>query len=256
MTSPGVGKPESTSSVYDDVFSKGSRFGQDLTPKSVRSLLMPKTNNPFRDAFSKFSEWTSGLLADIASAFLGKYSGSNQHLAQIRDGQLDLMNRTDLLSPLLDYCSVSTPPGSGDARKGAGRMPFTYQIGPRKNVTLVDGQLRLDAKGLWDIRAMVTPSWKFTNTSVEAYIRVLRPDGSVFSQQGAYLSESSAETITLITSVVVPEPGYTVEVYVESPSDRGWWTGPQWTRLTVQRISDKTTGGSGSEQSTDPDTVE
>lgn len=254
MTSPGQsGKPSSpTSDVYDDVFGVGSSFGQELTPEKVRGLLVPPSN-PFTAAVNRAGEFFSSALADIASAFLGKYRGNDANLLQISDGQLELSDRLELLSPLLDYCSVSTPPGSGDARKGTGRIPFNFQIGPKRNVSLVEDALRLEEPGLWDLRAMVTASWVAVGSELRAYLRVLRPDGTIFSEQGHYVSTTSSQTLTLVSSVVVPEPGYFVDVWVTSAGTRGWWTGPQWTRLTVQRISDGGSGGTGGEESALPE---
>lgn len=250
MTSPGQsGKPSPTSSVYDDVFGVGSSFGQELTPEKVRGLLVPPSN-PLTAAVKQAGQFFSSALADIASAVLGKYQGNDANLLQISDGQLALSDRLDLLSPLLDYCSVSTPPGSGDARKGTGRMPFNFQIGPKRNVSLEDGALRLEEPGLWDLRAMVTASWVAVGGDLRAYLRVLRPDGTIFSEQGHYASTTSSQTLTLVSSVVVPAPGYYVDVWVVSGGTRGWWTGPQWTRLTAQRISDGGSGGTGGEEST------
>lgn len=253
MTSPGqAGKPPPTSSVYDDVFGVGSSFGQELTPEKVRRLLMPPSN-PLTAAVKQAGQFFSSALVDIASAVLGKYQGSDESLLQISDGQLELSDRLELLSPLLDYCSVSTPPGSGDARKGTGRMPFDYQIGPKRNVSLVGGALRLEEPGLWDLRAMVTASWVAVGGDLRAYLRVLRPDGTIFSEQGHYASTTSSQTLTLVSSVVVPAPGYYVDVWVTSAGTRGWWTGPQWTRLTAQRISSGGSGGTGGEESSTPD---
>lgn len=253
MTSPGQsGKPSPTSSVYNDVFSAGSSFGQELTPEKVRRLLMPPSN-PLTAAVKRAGEFFSSALTDIASAVLGKYQGSDASLLQISDGQLELSDRLELLSPLLDYCSVSTPPGSSDARKGTGRMPFDYQIGPKRNVSLVGGALRLEEPGLWDLRAMVTASWVVVGSELKAYLRVLRPDGTIFSEQGCFASTLSSQTLTLMSSVAVPAPGYYVDVWVTSADARGWWTGPQWTRLSVQRISSGGSGGTGGEESYTPD---
>src|SRR5699024_7237609 len=146
----------------------------------------------------------------------------------------------------LDYCSVSTPPGSGDALKGTGRVPFSYQIGPSRGATPVDGMIRLDDKGLWDLRAMVTTSWVAVGGEIRAYLRVLKPDGeTIFSEQWYHSDTLRSQTLTLVSSVVVPEPGYYVDVWAVAAPTRGWWTGPQWTRLSAQHISRSVEGGTG-----------
>src|SRR5699024_9192519 len=170
---------------------------------------------------------------------------------EARDGQDELTHRADLLSPLLDYCSVSTPPGSGDALKGSGLVPFTYQIGACRGATLDGGRVRLGDLCVLVLRAMVTASWVAGSGEIRAYLRVLRPDLTIFSEQGHFASTLSSQTLTLMSSVVVPEPGYYVDVWVTAASTRGWWTGPQWTRLSVQHISRSVEAGTGGEESSE-----
>src|SRR5699024_9161091 len=84
--------------------------------------------------------------------------------------------------------------------------------------------------------------------------RVLKPDGkTIFSEQGHFTSTLSSQTLTLVSSVVVPEPGYFVDVWVTAASARGWWTGPRWTRLSVQHISRSVEAGTGGEDSSEPE---
>lgn len=231
---------------------------QSVTESSARAEIRSQALVPWqegRDNFftniiggigKAFQEGLKGLTGGLGGIF-GSIVGAGK---VVRDGQDELTNRADLLSPLLDYCSVSTPPGSGDALKGTGLVPFTYQIGPRRGATPVGGRIRLDDKGLWDLRAMVTTSWIVAGGEARAYLRVLRPDGeTVFSEQGHFTSTLSSQTLTLVSSVVVPEPGYFVDVWVTAASARGWWTGPQWTRLTAQHMSRDVKGGTGGEES-------
>src|SRR5699024_8107353 len=139
-----------------------------------------------------FQDGLKGLTGGLGGIF-GSIVGAGE---EVRDGQDELTHRADLLSPLLDYCSVSTPPGADNALVGTGRMPFTYQIGPRRGATLDGGRIRLDDKGLWDLRAMVTASWVAGSGEIRAYLRVLRPDGTIFSEQGHFASTLSSQTLT------------------------------------------------------------
>jgi len=239
---------------------------QSMTEADVRETIA----NPSKRAWLEARNDADKMFGEMGSAFLrGLRPGSGGVIGgaisdrikslfdagvEVRDGQTDLEHRAELLSPLLDYCSVSTPPGSGDALKGSGRMPFTYQIGPRRGATPVDGMIRLEDKGLWDLRAMVTSSWVAVSGETRVYLRVIRPDGqTVFSEQAYYTSTLSSHSATVVSSVVVPEPGYYVDVWVSASLGRGWWTGPQWTRLTARHISRSVEGGTGGEESSGGD---
>lgn len=194
------------------------------------------------------------IFRGIADAVAGLFKGQSGALGEISDGQVSLNGRTDLLSPLLDYRSCSTPPTGGDAMKGTGRIPFNYQIGPYQNVSNENNALVLNDKGLWDLRCQVTCSWTAAvwNADIRVYLQVLRPDNTVYSQQSYYMSTTNSVTIPVVSSVVIPEAGYQVVVWVVADGGRGWWSGPEWTRLTVQHISRKVEGGTGGEESTTP----
>ena len=235
---------------------------QSVTEASARAEIRSQALVPWREGRENFF---TNIIGGIGKAFQDGLKGLTGGLGgifgaivgagkEVRDGQDELTHRADLLSPLLDYCSVSTPPGSGDALKGTGLVPFTYQIGPRRGATPVGGRIRLDDKGLWDLRAMVTTSWVAVGGEARAYLRVLKPDGkTIFSEQGHFTSTLSSQTLTLVSSVVVPEPGYLVDVWVTAASARGWWTGPQWTRLSAQHISRSVEAGTGGEDSSEPE---
>ena len=161
----------------------------------------------------------------------------------------------NLLSPLLDYRSVSTTPTDADAMKGTGQMPFNFQIGPFKGVSKKSNVLVLDGPGLWDLRAQVTASWTANpfGKKLQVYLRVLRPDGSTFSEQAHYAETQNSITIPVVSSVCVPAAGYQVDVWVYAEDgNRGWWSGPKWTRLTAQHISRDVENGAGGETSTPP----
>lgn len=235
---------------------------QSVTESSARAEIRSQALVPWQEGRNNFF---TNIIGGIGKAFQDGLSGLTGGLGgvfgtivgagkEVRDGQDELTHRADLLSPLLDYCSVSTPPGSGDALQGTGLVPFTYQIGPRRGATPVGRRIRLDDRGLWDLRAMVTTSWIVAGGEARAYLRVLKPDGkTIFSEQGHFTSTLSSQTLTLVSSVVVPEPGYLVDVWVTAAPTRGWWTGPQWTRLSAQHISRSVEGGTGSEESAPPE---
>jgi len=203
------------------------------------------------------------IFKGIADALGGLFGGQSGPLGQISDGQVDLIDQVELISPLLDYGAVSTPPGGGDIMHGSGRIPFSYAIGAHRGVTLEDNSIRLDDIGVWDLRCQVTTSWTGNPLAqdVKVWLQVLRPDNTVFSQQAHYVSTMKSVTVPIVTAVMVKETGYRVVVWVwTQDGNRGWWRGPEWTRLIAQHITRDTTGGTGGETSApgedNPDPVE
>lgn len=245
MTSPNQPEPNPTNDKYDDVHSQGSRFGQDLTEQSVRTMLGGGISSPFAGAAGVFN----GIVSGITNAL----SGLGDDMQWVKDGQEALNGRTDLLDPLLDYGSCSMP--SGEPFTGTGFLPFNRQIGPSRNVTFQNGSMVLGAKGLWDLRLHATASWiKLLTSQLEVRLNVYSPDGSVFSRQIARARNDESHTITIVSSIVVPEPGYFVRAFVQTAAPtRNWLGGPAWSRMTVQHISYETEGNffTGSETSDD-----
>ncbi|WP_426727093.1 hypothetical protein ACEN2A_08445 [Corynebacterium auriscanis] len=241
--------PEYPKGALTGVAGSSARALQSVTQQDAINSLRAPVDESFSWFRGGVQKLINNMFSDIASAFRGNYRGTNEYLLSYQDGQVSLNNRTDLLDSLLNYGSASTPPGSGDAMKGSGKIPFTHQIGAMRGVSIRDGRLILGSKGLWDLRAMVTVSWIVGNNNIQAYLRVLRPDGSEFSRQAYFHQGAPTETLTLVSSVMVPGPGYQVEVWGAADANRGWWTGPTWTRLTAQQISSSTEGGTGGEDS-------
>ena len=71
LTSPNQPEPDPTGDKYDDVHSVGSRFGQDLTESSVRTMLMSQGKSPFQQAAENFFGAIGGLISGIANAITG-----------------------------------------------------------------------------------------------------------------------------------------------------------------------------------------
>lgn len=98
MTSPGVGKPESTNDKYVDVHSKGSSFGADLSAgwgnekaseERVRKLLMTEIRSPFGQFLQDGVNFVSGLFQDIADAISGKGGARVEVISSAVAGRLD-----------------------------------------------------------------------------------------------------------------------------------------------------------------------
>lgn len=236
----------------------GVKALQSVTEESARDQIRSQALVPWQEARGNFF---TNIIGGIGKAFEAGLRGIVDGLSSIfdpvrrageaaKDGQVDLNDRLDLLSPLLDYCSVSAPPGKGDAMNGKGLFPFNYQIGPARGATPVDNMIRLEDKGLWDIRCMLTINEMMFDGYYQVNVRVLHPDGkTVYSEQSAHCWALTSGTETIVTSVVVPEPGYIVGCWVYAAGFRGYKRGPRWSRLTVQHISRNIDAGTGAEES-------
>lgn len=255
MTSPGIGKPEPESDIYDDVYTKGSSFGKDLDANGVREMLVGRQTNSFLGIGGLFG----GVIDKIGQALMGitqggMFSTIDEATLRITDGQEALNDRTDLLSPLLDYGSVTMP--SGQPFSGTGVLPFTRQVGPMRNVTVRTaggGGLTFGDKGLWDIRLQATGSWVVTTgtTQVQVALIVYTPEGNWYSEQrtmfaissGDLIKNSGEQTHVIVSSVVVPAAGYYVRGRVTlNAGTRKFLGGPMWSRLTAQHISREVDG--------------
>lgn len=248
----------------------GLRDIQNLTEDDIIRKLNQPLNNAVADARNSFfTSLRTNVFQPLRTEFLGAMSTmagdftdrltslSRQLWAEIlglekkvADGQEALNNRVDLLSPLLDYGSAYM--GSVNGIFNTGIMPFTNQIGPLRGVEMTANGFKLLDKGLWDIRAQITASWVATVfvPTVRWRVRVTAPNGTLYSEQTATLTDSNLMTQTIVSSVVVPEPGYLVQVEVQTmTTGRGMMGGPRWNRLTVQHISRNVDGHTGAEQS-------
>lgn len=258
MTSPGINKPESSSDVYDDVHSRGSSFGQDLKNKDVRSMLVGRQTSSFLNVGSIFG----GVIEKIGQALMGITQGGmfsfiDEASQRFIDGQEALNDRTDLLSPLLDYGSAYVHP---DNRvHGTGYAVFSEQIGPMRGCELItdsQGGIRLLDKGLWDIRVHLTADGILQLLSSAPFrfeLRIFSPTGTLFSRQVFHGNDADPITGTIVSSVVVPEAGYRARVYLtKMGSLRGILGGPAWSRLAVQHIARDVDGAwsKGNETST------
>lgn len=193
--------------------------------------------------FKVFADGVKAFIDGIANAMKGVVNNTifDPLGKAVKEGQLELNNRVDLLSPIQDYGSVYIPAGD-DQLKGAQTLPFTAQIGPMRGCKQYRNGIMFLDKGLWDIRAQVTTSWVRTLTlgqqDVPVVLKVFTPSGQLFSSQRSNGNTAGVNTQTIVSSVVVPESGYYVEVEIEYIyTGRGIYRGPAWTRLTAQHIS-------------------
>ena len=250
MTSPNTPKPSRNTNNYEQVHSAGSSFGQDLSPTKVRTMLSNRVTNPFEG-------FMQGVATSVAEAIRDRLPvGSIFTPVQqaFRDRQDEVQEDIELLSNLLDYGSCYAP-NDNTRVHGNGYVNFSKQIGPMRGCHLEGDRLVLDHEGLWDIRAHVVmdayigllDSGSFANISTQVYTDT----GEPYSIQTFAVSGGQTTSAAIISSVVVPRPGFYVRVYVENPiKRRGILAGPRWSRLTAQHITDETNvGNNGTESS-------
>ena len=248
-------------SVPEDAASVSSL--QSMTEESAKAAMRAPVDQAWGNARGSL---VGNIIGGLASSLMGIaqggiFSGLDRAAETIHDGQEALNNRADLLDPLLDYGSVCIPAGLNIT--GTGPLPYRQQIGPMRGVSIRYGNvagagLSLDDVGLWDIRLQVTASWVRVLTSkFEVALNVYPPGGgSPFSSQRAIFSSGSEQTVTIVSSVVIDEPGYYAIPFVSTnASTRQVLGGPGWSRLTAQHITRDVDGswGDGSENSDEPE---
>lgn len=235
---------------------------QGVTVDSVRRAATNEllgVASPVRsNLFGRIDEWgQEKIVKPLQQIFAGRKPAGWEHVAdEFQDGQLALKNTLELLSPLLDYGSAYMDAQGGFLQFGSnhGVMPFTRSIGEMKGCELHDNGIRFLSAGLWDIRCQMAygnNALGVGNGTVEWFVRVYRPDGTLYSEQVGLEANVWSKTSYIASSVVVPEPGYTVKIEVSwIHGSRRLLGGPRNNRLVVQHISNKVgVGGTGAEDS-------
>ena len=241
---------------------------QSVTESSARAEIRSQALVPWQEGRNNFFDNIIGGigkafrdgLAGIVGGLGDLFSPVRKAAQEVRDGQLALDGRVDLVDPLLNYGSVYMPQPSGQKQANSWhRLPFTAKISTtmRSCSVLPDGGIRLDHPGLWDIRAHIVAGFAngLLSRQVTLDLRVVRPDGSTFSSLVGRTGAKSPDSITVISSVQVPEAGYEVQAWIYSQNyTASWGSGPVYSRLTVQQInSDRE--ASGNQDSVAPDEV-
>ena len=158
-------------------------------------------------------------------------------LDTVADGQTRINNRVDLLGALLDYGATYMDQLSGFNVEGL--MPFNKQIGPMKGCTLLPGgKLRLDSPGQWNIFSQITVDWlPILDPNVWLISRVRDDSGAEYSVKEVRDSSNWVMTLSCTHPVVVPAPGYTVEIEAKFSVVRKVLGGPARNHLVAQHIS-------------------
>lgn len=211
MTSPGGLAP-------DGAWVVGGRYGQDITEASAKAAIRGQSVGGYEDA--------QATLKALSDDLDGNING-------VRDGQLDLSDRIDLLEGVQGYCNLFLSKNwqiSGNGTRIT--LPFDTQLGPNKGANPWNGQgIRLLTKGLWRADAHVSfmppaPSWLtgVSSVTVQAWIKVVSTAGGANSgafteaEYDAAITSVSPETISFSHTFVVPsDDAYAVCVQVAQP---------------------------------------
>lgn len=264
----------------------GVKWMEDVTEQGVR-------NRTYNQVFPSMQGAKNSLLGNfiggIFGAFLSIFRGGSgaswlpssvsETAIEIRDGQIDLKDRADLLEGVRGYAAAyqtknvytgytqEVIPGFPwwTSNRVAQRMlPFGGQVGPSKGATVETNGIRFDEPGLWLVFLMCrrhggetpgqTVSWQ-DSTDSRVYMNIMKPSGDVYSPKEISLanfavrSDSNTRvgidstipmTVTASIPVVIPEPGMTVAISVKDTRARWWMGGTRFSMLAVVKQDSRT----------------
>jgi hypothetical protein len=178
---------------------------------------------------------------------------------QVRDSQIALEGRVDLLEGVQGYCSMYLGNNWNITGNKRITLPFNTQLGPRKGVELVTGNsLQLLSKGLWRCDAHVSfmppsPTWLGSSTvNIEVYIKVYALSsgvtGSAYSETRYDIAVNSVgpETAAFSKTFVIPTDnlyGVCVQVYQPKSTLIGLYGGTLRSALSVNKWDNGTING-------------
>lgn len=185
MTAPN-GSPPSGAWIVN------GRYGQDITEESANAMMRGETIN----GFEKGQDSWKHLESDVT-----------QLAGDVRDGQLELNNRVDLLEGVRGYCSTFMDANWNVAANNRVTLPFNVQLGPSVGTSLYNGGIRLATRGLWRADVHVTFAAVPSNARFQVYVAVVGVTSeSVFTEHRYDLVGTSAgpETASFSHTFVVP----------------------------------------------------
>lgn len=252
--SPGAGVPKDYATI-----------GGLSSLQAGKDKFITHENKQFRPAGGIFQRGIQTMIAAVVNLFGGALLGSWRRVAPeeiiIRDGQIALNGRTDLLAGVRGYCAayqtknINTGKIEPDKLFGWFKtwapeerlLPFNGQLGPSKGAHIGDHGIVLDEEGLWTIyvlarrsayRSIYAREQGLPASRLEVYVN--DPDGNEYANRSYRLPsfgvtnnmnedrlEFYADTdysVSICVPVVVPGPGYKVAIGVYD-SRKTWWKG-------------------------------
>ncbi len=162
----------------------------------------------------------------------GIFSPVGEAIKPIRDVQLDLLQRTELLEGIQGYCAAYQSQNINAQWSQAGwrDLPYTAQLGPSKAISVdaVRGQMILQGPGMYVAyaRAFARGTGFTGSDNTSMVIEVVDQAGTVQIQSFTekFVPRGNDQTILSIFPFVVPAAGWRVRVRVYSGNWR-WWDG-------------------------------
>ncbi|AIT62186.1 hypothetical protein [Corynebacterium doosanense] len=193
----------------------------------------------------------NNIIGGIGDAIRGIFSPGGifapvgEAIKPIRDGQLDLLERTDLLEGIQGYCAAYLTENINVewSRDNWRDIKYSGRLGPEKSISLdpSSGQMVLGGGGLYTAYAKLhARRTSFTGGDYGYLIvEVLRPDSTVYSRSHSEFVIPRDREQTLFTAYpfVVPAEGYRVKVRAYSDNWRWWQGGTERSTLHVIRHS-------------------
>ncbi|MDG3012135.1 hypothetical protein G4X40_18495 [Rhodococcus sp. D2-41] len=224
MTTPGGSAP-------DGAWVVGSRYGQDITEASAKAIIRGASLGSWGEAQE---EWH------------GEFDSWGTAIDGLKDGQLELSDRTDLLEGARGYCCLFM---SKNWNVNGGKwitLPFDTQIGPRDDATPESNGITMGTKGLWRCDAHVTfypppPGWFGSTQFVVAQLSIVVMTGSTeFSRKtfDVVITSAGAETAAFSHTFVLPGPNYAVHLELKHQQSGAWiFGGTTRSALSVNKWS-------------------
>ncbi|OLT54829.1 hypothetical protein BJF89_00935 [Corynebacterium sp. CNJ-954] len=231
----------------------------DGSPQDLKSL-----GNAGNDLGSGLAESFQGTVGGIGTAISnalngiltgGPFAPVEEAAEEIRNGQLDLTDRVDLLFGISGYgfSYMSKNINAQWSTNNTRRMRFDKQLGPAKNTSITsDGRLSLDGAGAWLVlvKTHAAGTTFGGNAMIRQTVRIRRPNGtfyhtciddaSTFSEGGFVTDPKGAGTLLSIFPVVIEEPGCKVEVDTWTGAWRWWDGGTRFSMMAAIRHSTDT----------------
>lgn len=165
---------------------------------------------------------TGGALGGFEDA-QESYWGFESELAdladQIRDEQLDLNGRVDLLEGVNGYCNLFMSANWLVAQNQLLSLPFDTQLGPNIGAIPHDGGIRLLTKGLWRADTIVTCDRMSKTFTAQVYLTVMSvSSGQVYSdtRYDIVITPSGAESAPFSKTFVIPtDDAYMVKARIQ-----------------------------------------
>lgn len=234
---------------------------EKVTEESVKTLIKARHLPASQNVAGAFTAIVSGIgqalrdgikgvVNSLSSLFRPVYDAGQE----MRDGQMALTERQDLIDKVLNYGSCFPSTMASAPASTWVRAPFNTQIGAARGVTQLGYGLRLDSAGTWDCRAQIvtTSATGLLPRTIEWQVRVYRPNRTLHTLQVGRIPSKDSWQQSVVMSFQVDEPGCTVEVWLKSINYYGKiiGTGPKFCRLTAQQVDTVDRGAAdGSEAS-------